>query len=315
MNNNEVKMYPIEDFILSKTLKSMSKYKMDKKILQSILILNKILQLKTILNKKDIDSDIVDKIIDNNPLRSKFIKKTCFETCKHIKYDGKTGNKILSFKMNCEKCNTNIKDTFGINQLLDYLNDTYNSKVVKKEDRNIYKLSKLKTYRFNKKILFDKKIIDIIDLLAEYYKNGNTKILIRIKNVLKKIYISKINTEIVFYNLRKISQPHVILTEKMTIRDPGSAPQINDRIQYCFIKVKGDSKKMLQGDLIENPDYIVENKISLDYNYYIEKQIKNPLLQLFEHVDEDKSKKIFKNIQNLNKNKLAGQTNIMDFFH
>ena len=101
----------------------------------------------------------------------------------------------------------------------------------------------------------------------------------------------------------------------MIIRDPGSAPQINDRIQYCFIKVKGDTKKMLQGDLIENPDYIVENKISLDYNYYIEKQIKNPLLQLFEHVDEDKSKKIFKNIQNLNKNKLAGQTNIMDFFH
>lgn len=315
MNNNKVKMYPIEDFVLSKTLKSMSKYKMDKKILQSILILNKILQLKTIFDKTDIDSDIVDKIIDNIPLRSKFTKKTCFETCNHIKYDGKTGDKILSFKMNCKKCNTNIKNTFGINQLLDYLNDTYNSKVVKREDRNIYKLSELKTYRFNKKILFDKKIIDIIDLLSEYYQNRNAKLLIRIKNVLKKIHISKINNQIVFYNLRKVSQTHVILTQKMTIRDPGSAPQINDRIQYCFVKVKGDSKKMLQGDLIENPDYIVQNNIPLDYNYYIEKQIKNPLLQLFLHVDENKSKKIFKNIQNINKNKLSGQTNIMDFLN
>ena len=73
-------------------------------------------------------------------------------------------------------------------------------------------------------------------------------------------------------------------------------------------------KNMLQGDLIENPDYILKNDISLNYNYYIIKQIKNPLLQLFLHVDEDKAKKIFKNIQNLNKNKLAGQTNIMDFF-
>ena len=314
MNNDKTKMYPIEDFILSKTLKSMNKYKMDKKILQSIIILNKILEMKTILNK-DIDSDIIDKIIDNTPVRSKFNKKTCFETCKHTKFDGKTGKKILSFKMNCKKCNNNIDNTWGINQLLDYLNDTYNSKVVKKEDRNIYKLSKLKTYRFNKKILFDKKIIEIIDLLAEYYENGNTKLLIRIKNVLKKIPNSKINNEIVFYNLRKVSQTHVILTQKVTIRDPGSAPQINDRIQYCFIKVKGDSKKMLQGDLIENPDYIVENNIPLDYNYYIEKQIKNPLLQLFEHVDEYKAKKIFKNIQNINKNKLSGQTNIMDFFN
>lgn len=313
MNNDKIKMYPIEDFVLSKTLKSMSKYKMDKKILQSILILNKILQIKTILNK-DIDSDSIQKIIDNNPLRSKFNKKTCFETCKHIKFDGKTGNKILSFKMNCKKCNKDIDDTFGINQLLDYLNDTYNSKVVKKEDRNIFMLSKLKTYRFNKKKIFDKNIIDVIDLLAQFYKNNNEKLLIRIKNVLKKIPNSKINNEIVFYNLRKVSQTHVILTQKMTLRDPGSAPQINDRIQYCFIKVKGDSKTMLQGDLIENPDYIVENNIPLNYNYYIEKQIKNPLLQLFLHVDEDKAKKIFKNIQNLNKNKLAGQTNIMDFF-
>jgi DNA polymerase elongation subunit (family B) len=226
----------------------------------------------------------------------------------------KTGKKILSFKMNCNKCNKDIDNTFGINQLLDYLNDTYNSKVVKKEDRNIYLLSKLKTYRFNKKKIFDKNIIDVIDLLAEFYKNNNEKLLIRIKNVLKKIPNSKINNEIVFYNLRKVSQAHVILTQRMTLRDPGSAPQVNDRIQYCFIKVKGDSKTMLQGDLIENPDYINENDIPINYNYYIIKQIKNPLLQLFLHVDEDKAKKIFKNIQNLNKNKLNGQTNIMDFF-
>jgi len=314
MNNDKTKIYPIEDFVLSKTLKSMNKYKMDKKILQSILILNKFLQLKNILNQKNYDLDIIDKIIDNNPSRPKFSKITCFESCdKHSKFDTITGNKKLSFKMNC-KCNKDINNTFGINQLLDFLNTKYNSKVVKKEDRNINDLSRLKTYRFNKKVSFDKNIIDIIDLLSEYYLNNNQKVLLRIKNIFKKITVSKIYERISFYNLRKVSQTHVILTQRMTLRDPGSAPQINDRIQYCFIKVKGDTRKMLQGDLIENPDYITQNNIPLNYNYYIEKQIQNPLLQLFEHVDKEKSKKIFLNIKNLNKNKSSGQTNIMDFF-
>jgi len=314
MQNDITKLYPIEDFVLSKTLKSMNKYKMDKKILQSIVLLNKFLELKTLLNSKVIDYKQIDKIIDNDPsLKSRFKKVTCFETCKHFKFDVRTGEKQLSFKMNCSKCNKNIDSTFGINQLLDYLNDTYNSSVVKKEDRDIYALSQLKTYRFHKNEIFDKNIIDIIDLLAEYTINHNEKILIRVKNVLKKISNSKFYEKINFYNMRKVSQTHVILTQKMTNRDPGSAPQINDRIQYCFIKVKGNSKNMLQGDLIENPDFIIQNKIELDYNYYIEKQIKNPLIQLFLHVDEAKSKKIFKDIENTNKNKMSGQKNIMDF--
>jgi DNA polymerase elongation subunit (family B) len=314
MQNNKTKLYPIEDFVLSKTLKSMNKYKMDKKILQSILLLNKFLELKKLLNKKNINFEHINKLIDNVPSSSKFLKATTFEPCKHTKYDIITGEKQLSYKMNCYKCNRNVDSTFGINQLLNYLNDTYNSKVVKKEDRDLYALSTLKTYRFHKKERFDKNIIDVIDLLGEYTLDHNEKILIRVKNVLKKVSDSKIHEKIRYYNMRKVSQTHVILTKKMTARDPGSAPQINDRIQYCFIKVKGNSKNMLQGDLIENPDYIIQNKMELDYNYYIEKQIKNPLLQLFLHVSADKSKKIFKDIANINKNKMTGQRNIMDFF-
>jgi DNA polymerase elongation subunit (family B) len=70
---------------------------------------------------------------------------------------------------------------------------------------------------------------------------------------------------------------------------------------------------MLQGDLIEDPDYIISNNIQINYNYYIEKQIQKPLLQLFSYVEKYQSEKLFKNIKNIGKNFENGQKNIMDF--
>ena len=44
----------------------------------------------------------------------------------------------------------------------------------------------------------------------------------------------------------------------MARRDPGNAPQLNDRIPFVAIETK-DKKgvKLLQGDRIEHPDYIL----------------------------------------------------------
>lgn len=71
---------------------------------------------------------------------------------------------------------------------------------------------------------------------------------------------------------------HKVLADRIGSRDPGNKPAINDRVPYVYIKVP-DAK--LQGDRIENPDYIVQNSITPDYLHYITNQIMKPIIQLY----------------------------------
>jgi|LakMenEpi03Aug12_release.lakeMendotaPanAssembly.Ray.scaffolds.fasta_scaffold01580_41 DNA polymerase delta subunit 1 len=71
---------------------------------------------------------------------------------------------------------------------------------------------------------------------------------------------------------------HKVLADRITLRDVGNKPAVNDRIQYIYIKNK-DGK--LQGDKIETPEYIIENKLEPDYLHYITNQIMKPVLQLY----------------------------------
>lgn len=72
---------------------------------------------------------------------------------------------------------------------------------------------------------------------------------------------------------------HKVLADRMFERDPGSAPQVNDRVPYVFI-YNNSKQKILQGDRIEDPTYIKENKLKIDYAYYISNQIVKPVSQL-----------------------------------
>ena len=58
-----------------------------------------------------------------------------------------------------------------------------------------------------------------------------------------------------------------------------------DRIPFAYIQTA--NRKALQGEKIENPQYILENKLPLDYGHYITNQIMRPLLQVFSLVLED----------------------------
>ena len=78
---------------------------------------------------------------------------------------------------------------------------------------------------------------------------------------------------------------HKVLADRMAERDPGNKPQINDRIPFVYIvKDMGKKKKkdILQGDLIEHPDYVTKNGLQIDYLYYMEHQIINPATQILE---------------------------------
>jgi DNA polymerase elongation subunit (family B) len=81
---------------------------------------------------------------------------------------------------------------------------------------------------------------------------------------------------------------HKVLADRMKKRDPGSAPQSNDRVPYVYINVKEKSNiKLLQGDKIEDPKFIIENELTPDYGHYITNQIMKPCLQLYSIVLED----------------------------
>ena len=75
---------------------------------------------------------------------------------------------------------------------------------------------------------------------------------------------------------------HKVLADRIAERDPGNAPASGDRIQYIYVQsAVGQKAPDLQGDRIETPAYIRENKLKPDYMYYIDHQISNPVCQMF----------------------------------
>jgi DNA polymerase elongation subunit (family B) len=76
--------------------------------------------------------------------------------------------------------------------------------------------------------------------------------------------------------------PHKMLADRIAARDPGNAPASGDRIGFVYIKPPvGQQASKLQGERVETPQYIQENDLKVDPEYYIEHQLFNPLSQLF----------------------------------
>ena len=80
---------------------------------------------------------------------------------------------------------------------------------------------------------------------------------------------------------------HKVLADRMGIRDPGNKPSSNDRIPYVYIQVKEDKNiKMLQGNRIEHPQFIIDNNLKPDYKFYITNQIMKPVTQIYSLIVE-----------------------------
>ncbi len=88
-----------------------------------------------------------------------------------------------------------------------------------------------------------------------------------------------------FWDDVNCSIAHVKLCQRMKARDPGACPQINDRIPFVTVALE-NSKKLLQADRIEHPDYIIANNLKVDYLFYITNQIMNPCIQFFELITD-----------------------------
>jgi DNA polymerase elongation subunit (family B) len=74
---------------------------------------------------------------------------------------------------------------------------------------------------------------------------------------------------------------HKVLADRIGRRDPGNKPSIGDRIPFIYIE--NPDKKVLQGERIETPEFIIasKGKVKINYSFYITNQIMKPLQQLF----------------------------------
>jgi len=72
---------------------------------------------------------------------------------------------------------------------------------------------------------------------------------------------------------------HKVLADRIGRRDSGNKPSVGDRIAFVYINNK--DKKALQGERIETPEYILENKVKINYSFYITNQLMKPLQQVF----------------------------------
>lgn len=78
---------------------------------------------------------------------------------------------------------------------------------------------------------------------------------------------------------------HRVLADRMTQRDPGTAPKVGDRLQFVY--VAENKSKAKQGDRIEEIGYVRKNNLTPDSQFYISNQIQNPVAQLFALCIED----------------------------
>jgi hypothetical protein len=75
----------------------------------------------------------------------------------------------------------------------------------------------------------------------------------------------------------KVPTPHVTVRDKIRARAPGSEPQPGDRV--AFVIVKGDGKMY---EKAEDPAWVTEKGLEIDYRYYFLNQFRKPVLDLLE---------------------------------
>jgi hypothetical protein len=75
----------------------------------------------------------------------------------------------------------------------------------------------------------------------------------------------------------KTKMPHVMVRDKIKKRAPGSEPQQGDRVSFLIVRGKG-----LMAEKAEDPEWVREHNIKVDYDYYFEHQMKKPVCDLLE---------------------------------
>jgi DNA polymerase delta subunit 1 len=98
-----------------------------------------------------------------------------------------------------------------------------------------------------------------------------------------------------------INQSHVQVVTKMRQRKPGSEPQSGDRVPYLLTKTEDPKAKAFEK--AEDPKYVEENGVPVDYHYYFMNKFLNPVCDLLDPLYENVKEEIFGEIINQHKPK------------
>ncbi len=96
-----------------------------------------------------------------------------------------------------------------------------------------------------------------------------------------------------------INQSHVQVVTKMRERKPGSEPQSGDQVPYILTKTTDPKAKAYEK--AEDPKYVEEHGIPVDYHYYFLNKFLNPVCDLLDPLYENVKEEIFGEIINQHK--------------
>ena len=89
----------------------------------------------------------------------------------------------------------------------------------------------------------------------------------------------------------KVKMPHVEVRDKIRKRAPGSEPQQGDRVAFVIVEGPKNAKMF---EKAEDPEWVAEKKIKIEYQYYFTNQLKKPVCDLLEPLlGKDTEKLIF----------------------
>jgi DNA polymerase delta subunit 1 len=124
--------------------------------------------------------------------------------------------------------------------------------------------------------------------LSDTYKVGGKNVSISAYDDKAKRFLSE-----------DINQSHVQVFNKMRQRKPGSEPQSGDRVPYLLTKTQDSKAKAYEK--AEDPKYVEEHGVPVDYHYYFLNKFLNPVCDLLDPLYENVKEDIFGEIINAHK--------------
>jgi DNA polymerase delta subunit 1 len=107
------------------------------------------------------------------------------------------------------------------------------------------------------------------------------------------------NVSVTSSEIVNINQSHVQVVMKMRQRKPGSEPQSGDRVPYLLTKTQDSKAKAYEK--AEDPKYVEEHGVPVDYHYYFLNKFLNPVCDLLDPLYENVKEEIFGEIINAHK--------------
>ncbi|CAE7508903.1 POLD1 [Symbiodinium sp. CCMP2456] len=127
-------------------------------------------------------------------------------------------------------------------------------------------------------------------LLASDGSDGCQKAIAHVRDVCNDLRQNKIDfrslviSKSLGRNEYTAKAPHAEVAEKLKKRDATTAPRLGDRVSYLVLAGAAKAKVY---EKAEDPLYALENDLPIDADYYLENQLKQPLLRVFELVCGD----------------------------